>query len=214
MRVRPALPNPSTLLQALLHRLPPPRNPTAPPISPRQDPMVPPMSLPWDPVAPPVSPHRDPTVPTMSLRRDSNLPSVSLPRDPMALPVSPARDPAAPPVPPPRDPAAPLISSLRELAVPPVSRLRGPASPPVLPVFVLVMLAPAQAPAPVRRAAEPLFFRLIHLHPASRPRLSSPVPLLPVLSDPSIYCTACRLASTCKRASQGPHWPVVTIPIT
>ena len=34
--------------------------------------------------------------------------------------------------------------------------------------FVLVMPAAAPAPAPVLQAAEPLFFRLIHLHPASR----------------------------------------------
>ena len=61
----------------------------------------------------------------------------------------------------------PLVCSPRDSAAPFVSPLRGPAAPPVFPLCVLVIPATAPAPAPVLRAAEHLFSRLIRLHLAS-----------------------------------------------
>ena len=167
----------STLPQALLYPLSL-RNSTAPPVSYRQDPMVPPVSLPRnlmtlpvslarDLVAPPVPPRREPIVPLVSLPRDLLVPPVSPARDPAASLVSPPRDPVALPVSPPRDLTVPPVSPSRDPSAPPVSPLCGPA-PPVFPVFFFVIMAAASAPAPVPRAAESLFFRLIHLHSVSR----------------------------------------------
>ena len=70
---------------------------------------------------------------------------MSPPWDPTAPPVSPPRDLTAPPVTPPRDSTTPSVSSTR----------------------VLVMPAAAPAPAPGRRAVEPVFLRLVHVRPAS-----------------------------------------------
>ena len=67
------------------------------------------------------------------------------------------------------------------------------------------------SPALVHRAAEPLFFRLIYFLPDFAPRSSLPAPSLPVLSGPSTHWTACRFASTSKRALQDPHWLFVVI---
>ena len=112
---------------------------------------------------------------------------VSFPCYPMVSSVPPARDLVALLVCPPRDPAASLVSPLRD-----------PAAPTVYIFCVLVMPAAAPAPAPVLRAAEHLFSRLIRLYPDSR-------------RGPD--CTTCRFTFTCKRASKGPHWPFVAIPI-
>ena len=47
----------------------------------------------------------------------------------------------------------------------------------------------------------------------SSPSIFTPESLSPTPPGLSIHCTACRFAFNCKRASQGPHWPVVAIPI-
>ena len=47
--------------------------------------------------------------------------------------------------------------------------------------------------------------------PGFMSRSSSPTSSLPVLPGPSIHCTACRFALTCKHASQDPHWPALVI---
>ena len=146
---------------------------------------------PRDPAAHPVSLSRDSTAPPVSPRRDPMAPPVSLPCNPMALPVFPARDPMARPVSPPRDPAAPPVSPPRDPAAVLVSPPRGPAMLPAFPVCVLVMPAAASAPAPVCRAKEPLFFPLIHLHPAlreviiDRQSTARPAVLLPPANTPS-----------------------------
>ena len=86
----------------------------------------------------------------------------------MALPVSPARDPAASSVPSPWNLMVPSVSLRRDPMALPVSAARDPVVPSIFPVFVLMIPAATPAPAPVLRAAEPLFFRLVHLHPSLR----------------------------------------------
>ena len=175
--------------------VPPRRDPVARPVSLHWDPIAPTVSLHWDPIAPPVSLPQDPMAPPLSPPWDSAVPLVSFPRDPMVTPVSSPRDPAAPPVSAPRDSAAPPLSPPRSPAARPVSPYRDPAA--------------ALTPAPVRRATEPLFVRLIHLCPVSRPGSHCQHRRCRSLPGTSIHCTARRFATACKRASQLPHSPVV-----
>ena len=144
-------------------------------------------------MGPPVSPPWDPMVPP-----------VSLPRDRMTLPMSPAQDPAAPlvsflwypmvpPVSPPRDPMASRVALSRSGGASCISCLRSCDTG----------CCSSSSSSSCTDSSLPGF----------TPRSSSPTPWLPVLPGPSVHCTACRLAFACKRASQGPHWAVVAIPI-
>ena len=85
------------------------------------------------------------------------------PRDLTAPSVSPW-DPTVPPVSPRLDLMAPSVFHLRDPMAPLVSFPCDPTAPSVFHFFVLVMLTAPPVPAPVRRAGELLFFRLIHFH--------------------------------------------------
>ena len=138
------------------------------------------LSHPQNPTAPRVSisgfdgasrvlfPALNPVAPLLFPPQNQMAPSVSRLRDPMALLVSLPCDPMAPVLSPPRDSAMSVVYPPRVSAAPLVSPLRGLAASPVIRIFVLVMPAADLAPAPVLRTAKPLFFRLIHLHSASR----------------------------------------------
>ena len=118
-----------------------------------------------DPTAPPVSPRRDPAAPSMSTPLDSTVPPVFPPRDPVAPLVSPLRDPTAPPISPPSGSvAASCVPSSRFGSASCVPSLGSDGA--VSPVCVFVVPAAAPAPAPARRAEEPLFLQSVYLCPA------------------------------------------------
>ena len=184
--------------------------------------MAPPVSPPRDLAAPSVPP-RDPTVPPVSPPRDPMAPLVFFPCDPMPIPVLPARNSMASPVSPPRDPAAPSVFPSLDSMAPTVSSPRDPSFPSrpdgvsrvssarsggasCVPssgpggascIFFMRSWAAAPAPAPVLRAADHLFSRLICLHPASRrgPQLQRR------------YCRSCQ-------ARQSTARPVLSVPPT
>ena len=166
-----------------------------------------PSMSPRDSTVPPVYPRRDPMAPPVSSPRALMAPLVSFPCDPMAFTVSPARDPIAPPVSP-RDPVEPSVSPSLDSMTPPVSSRRDPCfprdpmappgslpcDPMTSPVSPLVSLLGVRWRPCIfvlrRRLLLQLQLLYFELQSTFSPRSSSPTPLLPVLSGPSVHCTA------------------------